>query len=247
MRRNSILVNLPFPADSSRELLGYRGAMPRFFQTHERLRDGGEVTLRPIRPADAPRLREFNSRLSPRTRYLRFFTDVQEPPDGVLDYLVNVDYYDRYALVAEVDGEIAGVARFDRTGADRAEMAIVVRDDFQSRGLGSLLITKLASIARRRGIVTFEGDVLAENLRMFELVRRAGGLVSEDLTEQSIMADLNWPEPSSTEPEVRRVEIPLAQGLQKKLLQYLAATGSVLLPTRETRTRWARLAKSRLD
>lgn len=213
-----------------------RKMQKRLFQRTVTLEDGTEITLRPIRPDDGGRLRRLHARLSPESRYLRFMSPMPELPDRLVDYLVHVDYLDRYALAAELDGEIVGVSRYDRIAPDRAEVAVVVEDGMQRRGIGTQLLTRLAGIARRRGIVAFEGDVLAENRQMLELARQLGAGVSIDLTEESVLADLTWPA-ARRGAEVRRLEIPLARGGIRKLVRALAMTQSILLPPSGFRSR----------
>lgn len=223
--------------------------MVRIFEHREVLRDGTEVVVRPIRPGDHDRLGSFYSHLSPRTRYLRFFTHHPALSDQILNYLTNLDYFDRYALVATLEDEIVGVARYERIDNERAEAAVVVQDDMQSRGLGTLLLTKLGAVARRRGIATFEGDVLSENRQMFDLVRSLGGSVDRELSYEAILADLAWPAPPPSpgggSPEIGRVQVPLARGALRRILRVIAATEAILLPSPGARRRVARLGKLR--
>jgi GNAT superfamily N-acetyltransferase len=216
--------------------------MVRLFQRRESLSDGTEVVVRPIRPDDRESIRGLHARLSPRTRFLRFFAEVPELSPEILDYLTKLDYVDRYALVAALDDEIVGVARFDRISPAVAEVAVVVQDDLQGRGLGTVLMRRLMSAAKRRGITSFEGDVLPENQVMLELVQGAGGVVLRPLTEEAILADLNWPK-EPTGPEAFRVHLPLAASPMRKLLRAMATTHSALLPPREVRGEISRLIK----
>lgn len=156
-------------------------------------------------------------------------------PDRLVNYLTHVDYLDRYALVATEDDEIVGVARFERTGRDRAEVAIVVADELQGKGLGTELLTRLAGVARRRGIALFEGEVLGLNTQMIDLVRHLGGDVVTELTEEAVLADLTYPSAPPGASEVRKVEIPIARGGMRRLVKALALSQSVLLPPRGMR------------
>jgi GNAT superfamily N-acetyltransferase len=112
-------------------------------------------------------------RLSPETVYRRFFRPVREPSARVLEYLVSVDHDQREALVAEVDGEIVGVARYDRLRdrPNEAEVAIVVEDAWQHRGLGHRLMRRLADAAARAGVEAFTAEVLGGNRAAVDLVR----------------------------------------------------------------------------
>ncbi len=139
------------------------------------LKDGTRVRLRPIRTDEAPHLLGLYDRLSPESLYFRFFA-VPGKDRSKAEYLAHVDYDDRYALVAEVDGTLSAVARWERDRADptRAEVAFTVADDLQGRGLGSLLLRRLATLARTRGIATFDAEVLPGNEKMLRVFRRSG-------------------------------------------------------------------------
>ncbi len=139
------------------------------------LRDGTRVHLRPIRVDEAPHLLALYDRLSADSLYFRFFA-VPDKDRAKAEYLAHVDYVDRYALVAEVGGTLAAVARWERDLSDptRAEVAFTVADDLQGRGLGSLLFRRLATLARARGIATFEAEVLPGNEKMLRVFRRSG-------------------------------------------------------------------------
>ena len=145
--------------------------------------DGGVVHLRPIRPADADAIVAFHAKLSDRTRYLRYFGPYPRIPERDLHRFTRVDHRNRVALVAVLDEEIIGVGRYDRlssTGtADSpdtadAEVAFVVADAHQGRGIGSILLEHLAAAARERGIKRFVAEVLAENSRMVRVFTDAG-------------------------------------------------------------------------
>lgn len=139
------------------------------------LKDGTPVRLRPIFRDEGPRLLELYDRLSPESLYFRFFA-VPDKDRGRADYLAHVDYVFRYALVAEIARTLAGVARWERDVTDptRAEVAFTVADDLQGKGLGSLLFGRLATLARARGIATFEAEVLPENVKMLRVFERSG-------------------------------------------------------------------------
>src|SRR5579875_2256846 len=137
--------------------------------------DGGIVHLRPVRPSDADALVRFHAGLSQRTRYLRYFSAYPRIPPRDLHRFANVDYHDRVALVAELGGEIIAVGRYERDDAtDQAEVAFVVADAHQGRGIGSVLLEHLAAAARERGLKRFTAVVLAENSGMIRVFRDAG-------------------------------------------------------------------------
>ncbi len=140
------------------------------------LRDGSRVVIRPIEPDDRAGLAAGFERLSPESRYRRFFGPVVHLSEDDLDYLTRVDHHDHEALVAveEGTGEGVGVARFVRTGPDVAEPAIVVLDDWQGRGAGTRLLDALVERARAEGIQRFEASVLAYNADSIHLLDGLG-------------------------------------------------------------------------
>ena len=138
------------------------------------LGNGRPVHLRPITPADGEALRDFHHSLSDQTVYFRFFSAKPELTDRDVHYFTEVDYDSRVAIVALDSEGIVGVGRYDALGDGRAEVAFVVRDDLQGRGLGSVLLEHLAAAARERGVERFIAEVLPENHRMIATFREAG-------------------------------------------------------------------------
>ena len=136
------------------------------------LSDGTTVQLRPIRPDDAAAIVAMHSRFSERTRYLRYFSPYPRIPERDLHRFVNVDHRDREAFVVLAGDLIVAVGRYERLGpgSPEAEVAFVVEDAYQGRGIGSVLLEHLADAARRYGIVHFVAEVLPANgamLRVF--------------------------------------------------------------------------------
>ncbi len=136
------------------------------------LSDGSAVHLRPIRPEDAPAIVDLHSRMSDRTRYLRYFSPYPRIPERDLERFVNVDHVDREAFVTVIGPRIMAVGRYERLGPDSpdAEVAFVVEDAHQGRGIGSVLLEHLAEAARENGITRFVAEVLPQNggmLRVF--------------------------------------------------------------------------------
>lgn len=158
------------------------------------LRDGTVLRLRPIGPDDADELRAGFARLSPESRYRRFFTPVSSLPDSMVRRLTATDGHDHVAIVAETiplydePPEPLGIARFirDRERTDAAEVAITVIDEMHGRGLGSLLLGVIAELARKQGLTTFLASVLADNGPMHRLIRRLGK-VNAVRTEQGVL------------------------------------------------------------
>jgi RimJ/RimL family protein N-acetyltransferase len=140
-----------------------------------RLADGTTLRMRPIRPADEPRLVALFHRLSPRTVYQRFFRAYDRLPDHWYRHFANVDYRTRLALVAEDESPagpvLRAVARYEPGDTpDTTEIAIVVEDGWQNRGLGGLMLDALLAAAEARGRRRFTADVLAENQPMLRLL-----------------------------------------------------------------------------
>ncbi|WNV74011.1 bifunctional GNAT family N-acetyltransferase/acetate--CoA ligase family protein [Geodermatophilus sp. DSM 44513] len=137
--------------------------------------DGGTLHLRPIRPEDADRLVGLMDRSSDQTRYYRFFGPMKRLSDRDLYRFTHVDHDARVAFVLVLGDQVVGVGRYDRyPGTDDAEVAFLVEDAHQGRGLGSVLLEHLAAAARERGITTFVAEVLAQNNRMVRVFLDAG-------------------------------------------------------------------------
>jgi protein lysine acetyltransferase len=154
------------------------------------LRDGARLRIRPILPTDRGKLADTQPGFSRESHYRRFFS---APPlsDKVVQYLVDVDYFDHFAWVAlpADDDDEPGVAsaRYirERTAPDTAEVAFSVVDDYQGRGLGTLLVGALAVAAAQNGVRRFRARVLAENEPMRAILRRAGAQL--DFAEPGVL------------------------------------------------------------
>jgi GNAT superfamily N-acetyltransferase len=140
------------------------------------LRDGTEVLLRPIRPDDKELLYRGFHRLSPESRYRRFFAAKNDLTAEELRYLTEIDGDSHFAIGAvTADGNDGlGVARFirldDAGELGVAEAAIAVADEHQGKGLGSLLFQRLVAAARERGVYRFRCEMLGSNQGMADLV-----------------------------------------------------------------------------
>jgi GNAT superfamily N-acetyltransferase len=151
-------------------LISNRFSIDRAWNHVHRLADGTDVTVRLLRPEDRDAFLAGFERLSPESRYFRFFTPMPRMPTRVLNRLLHADGIDHVALSAwrnADDGrtEPIGVARFVRlvAGGDTAEAAIAVVDDMQARGVGRLLLADLCDAARERGIRRFWGEIIVGN------------------------------------------------------------------------------------
>jgi RimJ/RimL family protein N-acetyltransferase len=162
-----------------------------------RLRSGDHVLIRPLRREDAPALAAAVKQLSARSRYFRFHAALPRLTEQMVGYLTDIDHYDHEALVAVPDGSdgvIVGVARFIRDPAHpgTAETAIVVSDSWQRRGVGVLLLRRLARRATEVGIRRFTADILAENAPTRALAHRFGAVyVSNDWPTMTVGVDID--------------------------------------------------------
>jgi acyl-CoA synthetase (NDP forming)/RimJ/RimL family protein N-acetyltransferase len=152
-----------------------RPASPPHWEADIVAADGGTVHLRPICPEDAEELTGLMDRSSDQTRYYRFFGPMKRLSDRDLHRFTHVDHVDRVAFVVLLGDQIIGVGRFDRyPGTDDAEVAFLIEDAHQGRGLGSVLLEHLAAAARERGIKNFVAEVLAQNSKMVRVFQDAG-------------------------------------------------------------------------
>jgi len=151
------------------------------------LSDGGVAHLRPIRPSDAERLVAFYDRVSPESKYLRFFAAYPRLSDRDIKRFTEVDYVDRVAFILTLGDEMIAVGRYDRIEDDHAEVAFLIEDAHQGRGIAQLLLEHLAQAARERGIARFVAEVLPENRRMAKVFADAGYRVSKGI-EDGVLA-----------------------------------------------------------
>lgn len=172
---------------------------PSEYETVVGLRDGTEVLVRPIRPDDEPKVREMFYKFSEQTVYLRYHGQLKAMPHNKLQVFCNVDYDTEMALVGVVGDEersqIIGVGRYmTDPGKSTAEMAFVVGDDWQRKGLGTYLFRRLVEIARHEGIRRFSADVLAENSGMLKIFHRSGMNVETTTDEGVVHVAMSMPE-----------------------------------------------------
>ncbi|MGA9160369.1 MAG: GNAT family N-acetyltransferase [Actinomycetota bacterium] len=152
------------------------------------LRDGSTVRIRPARPSDRTRVEDYLIGLSPETRRLRFWSQAIDV-GGLARKIVDVDYDDHLTLLVlhgGDEGTMIGGSQYIRIEGGRAEISLSVADEFQGRGMGSILLGQMAEEAVRHGITTFVAEVLAENHAMINVFRASGFTVSIRATPGSI-------------------------------------------------------------
>ena len=172
-----------FESSNGRVLSDPPGDYPSAYTTKFQASDGTRYTVRPIRPDDESRLVDFHRHLSEETVYWRYFVplrlDVRIAHERLLKRCL-IDYHKEMALVATYSDEsgqerLGAVARLVRIkDVNRAEVAFVVADQHQRHGLGTYLLERIIAIARREGVAELGAVMLAGNLSMKDLFRRAG-------------------------------------------------------------------------
>jgi RimJ/RimL family protein N-acetyltransferase len=146
---------------------------------HVVLRDGAQVLIRQVRPADATLLADGFTRLSVHSRRMRFLTAKRYLSPADLRYLTNLDHHDHEAIgaLSVTDRRGVGIARYIRDSHDRqaAELAVTVVDAWQGRGLGTQLVTRLTERARSAGIRRFTALLAVDNHAMLALLQTING------------------------------------------------------------------------
>jgi acyl-CoA synthetase (NDP forming)/RimJ/RimL family protein N-acetyltransferase len=172
------------------------------------LADGGTVHIRPILPSDAEAYLRFFSRLSPETRYHRFFSAKSSLSDDEVRHDTTVDFVHRTALIAMAGEEIVAVARYDvlddghgagvGSGAGRddrvleapdAEVAFTIDDEHQGRGLGTLMLEYLAAAGRENGVGRFVAETMPDNRRMIAVFHDAGYQTVDRFADGLVMVE----------------------------------------------------------
>ncbi|WP_395105237.1 GNAT family N-acetyltransferase [Actinomadura sp. SCN-SB] len=126
-----------------------------------------DVRIRPYGVTDADRLRRMSDRVSKQSLFTRFWSGSPYIPEYYVRAMDALDHWDREAMVALLDDDMIGIAEYvrDATRPHRADLAALVADPWQRRGLGLTLVSCLAPLAERRGITEFNADVILENQR----------------------------------------------------------------------------------
>ncbi|BBB00720.1 putative acyl-CoA synthetase [Actinacidiphila reveromycinica] len=177
------------------------------------LRDGGIARIRPIGPEDAGRLVDFYEQVSDESKYYRFFAPYPRLSDRDVHRFTHHDYDDRVGLAATVGGEFIATVRYDRTdeygravsgpAGTRAEVAFLVQDAHQGRGVASALLEHIAAVARERGILHFTAEVLPANRKMVKVFTDAGYTQQRSFTDGVVHLDLDL-EPTDESVRVMR-------------------------------------------
>ena len=169
-------------------------AWPAHWEADVVLADGGTVHVRPIEPGDAERLVALHNSLSPETIHYRFFSPRPRLSEKEVQRFTNVDHDRRVALIALLHDEMIAVARYDTLPGGpepEAEVAFVVQDAHQGRGLGTILLEHIAAAARERQIHRFVAEVLPDNRRMLEVFRRAGWEVKSKFSDGVVSVEFD--------------------------------------------------------
>ena len=189
------------------------------------LRDGSRIRLRQGHSSDKELLLRGFERLSPESRYQRFLAAMPKLSDEMVSYLIDVDHHDHEAIAAldEGTGEGIGVARYVRNPErpDVAEVAVTVIDDWQGKGVGTLLLEVLGGRARTEGIRSFTAVMLATNQEMMDVLDALGPVRIIDR------------EAGTVEIEIPVLEVGLSPALRKLLR--VAARNNVVVPLEQRR------------
>ena len=161
---------------------------PAHLARERALADGRRVTIRPIRPDDAPGERQFFASLSGESMHARFMKFVSTVNEPLIDFFTRIDYDRHMAFVCEHDGRLVGEARYvANPGGASCEFGVVVADDWRGSGVARLLMDALIDAARERGFDTMEGLVLRDNPRMLGFVRKLGFEAHAPAPERSMV------------------------------------------------------------
>jgi len=214
---------------------------PEHWEADVVLRDGGIARIRPIRPDDAGRLVEFYEAVSDESKYYRFFAPYPRLSDRDVQRFTHHDYVDRVGLAALVNDRFIATVRYDRIDPDSgrpaalapgtppgagprtAEVAFLVQDAHQGRGVASALLEHIAAVARERGVDRFTAELLPDNRRMAKVFTDAGYTQSRSYADGVLHLELDL-EPTEKSVAVMRAREHRAEA---RSIQRLLAPGSV--------------------
>ncbi|MCD6304526.1 MAG: GNAT family N-acetyltransferase, partial [Planctomycetes bacterium] len=176
---------------------------PEELERYETLRDGTEIFFRPVKPTDEPALSEMLYSLSSQSVRTRYFTHTMTFPHRDVQKLTNIDYRNDLAIVGVVPGpggeEIVAIAQYfldPKTLA--AEVAFIVQDEWQKKGMGTFLLKYLAQIARRRGVKRFYAKVLPRNKPMLTIFYNSGYKVNTAFDGETYSIDFELTRPQES-------------------------------------------------
>ncbi|THA74720.1 GNAT family N-acetyltransferase [Streptomyces sp. A0642] len=207
-------------------------AYPDHWEADVVLRDGGTARIRPITTGDAERLVSFYEQVSDESKYYRFFAPYPRLSAKDVHRFTHHDYVDRVGLAVTVGGEFIATVRYDRINAqgrpatapaDEAEVAFLVQDAHQGRGVASALLEHIAAVARERGIRRFAAEVLPANNKMIKVFRDAGYTQQRSFEDGAVHLTLDL-EPTAESLAVQRAR---EQRAEARSVQRLLAPGSV--------------------
>jgi len=163
----------------------------RSFERRFTSANGRTIHMRPVLPTDEDMMRDLFYACSAETLYHRFFIKMQSMPHRKLKKFVNIDYVNNMALVSVTHEDehemIVAVGRYSVDKAtNAAEVAFIVRDDWQGQGVGITLFNQLLEVARKRGIVRFTADVLHDNARMLHIFHKCAPAPIESRLEGGV-------------------------------------------------------------
>ncbi|WP_037660265.1 GNAT family N-acetyltransferase, partial [Streptomyces aurantiacus] len=209
-----------------------RHPYPSHWEADVVLRDGGTARIRPITAEDADRLVSFFEQVSDESKYYRFFAPYPRLSAKDVHRFTHHDHVDRVGLAATVGGEFIATVRYDRIDAegrpasapaDEAEVAFLVQDAHQGRGVASALLEHIAAVARERGIRRFAAEVLPANTKMVKVFTDAGYQQQRSFEDGVVRLELDL-EPTDRSLAVQRAR---EQRAEARSVQRLLAPGSV--------------------
>ncbi|MET9532140.1 GNAT family N-acetyltransferase [Streptomyces sp. NPDC006649] len=196
---------------------------PAHWEADVVLRDGGTARIRPITTEDADRLVSFYELVSPESKYYRFFAPYPRLSAKDVHRFTHHDYVDRVGLAATVGGEFIATVRYDRIGAHEAEVAFLVQDAHQGRGVASALLEHIAAVAREREVSRFTAEVLPANNKMIKVFTDAGYEQKRSFEDGSVHLTFDL-EPTEASLAVQRAR---EQRAEARSVQRLLAPRSV--------------------
>ncbi|CAD7781955.1 MAG: hypothetical protein KIIPBIDF_01556 [Candidatus Methanoperedenaceae archaeon GB50] len=170
-------------------ITGKGGEYPEDLETYRTTKTGLEIFLRPVKLTDEPLLKEFFYSLSDKSLYYRFMSQRKDMPHERLQEFVVIDYTKEMVILAVIKQKgkekILGVGQYtiDPT-THTAEVALVVRDDYQNRGIGREILSYLTYLAKKQGLLGFTAEVLPENTPMLRLFEKMGFEIEKRVTEE---------------------------------------------------------------